>query len=238
MKKSKSKHSFKAACAAILIALSLFCATHKSEKYLMNRSIKLIGNQHACSGEQVRAPSGEDYILTAAHCKVLATNGLIEAITEDGRHQFRYIIDEDKESDLLLLQGIPGLIGLDIAESVYRNDEVRTFTHGQALDTYKTTGVLIQDTTITIPLKFIQTQEELGECLSMPKYKVIDLFIFKACALSVEETATTALIRPGSSGGMVLNSKGQLVGVVSAGEPGGFGYLVRLEDIQRFLGNY
>jgi S1-C subfamily serine protease len=57
------------------------------------------------------------------------------------------------------------------------------------------------------------------------------------CFLKVVEVATTAKVVPGSSGGMVVDDVGDLIGVVSASN-GDFGFLVRLQDIKNFLAKY
>ncbi len=59
----------------------------------------------------------------------------------------------------------------------------------------------------------------------------------KVCAITTTNFTTQMYTIPGSSGGMVVNDAGELVGVVSAGG-GGFSYLVRLLDIQSFLASY
>lgn len=243
MKKCK-KFSFKYKLLMFVSAFILLVGITnpiKTESYIKNRVIQLKGNGHACTGEQVRAPSGVDYILTAAHCSVLADNGKINAYSEYGTFLPRKVIAEDSNSDLLLLEGMPGLKGLSIAHSDYRNEEIRTFTHGAAMLTYKTTGVLIQDKSVEVPLFQIDTAEQEAAC-KQPKNKIYEINFIgisfgKLCLLDVQETATTAMIVPGSSGGPIVDFRGDLVGVVSAGG-GGFGWLVRLEDIRAFLSNY
>lgn len=203
--------------------------------------VKLTSEKGSCSAEQVRAPSGVDYILTAAHCRILEQDGMIHATTEDGRQLDRRIIAEDPKSDLMLLEGIPGMQGLDIASKNRAGQHVKTFTHGAGLATYKTEGEIIQDQKLKIIIDVIANAEDEKKCDSQPKYKKIDLdlgwFKAKVCILDVEETITTAMVVPGSSGGMVVDDSGDLTGVVSAGG-NGFGALVRLQDIKAFLSNY
>jgi S1-C subfamily serine protease len=225
---------------AFLLVVGFSLSGGKSESYLYNRAVKLISIRGTCSGEQVRAPSGIDYILTAAHCLPLAQDGSITIITEDGRRMQRKVIAEDTRSDLLLLEGVPNLRGLDIADYSLPKEKVRTFTHGRGLDTYKTEGVLIQNIQLPVPLFAITSEGDIARC-QMTKHRITDLdfgfMVIKVCLLDVQETITTAMIVPGSSGGMVVDANGDLVGVVSAGD-GFFGYLVRLEDIRIFIRNY
>lgn len=224
----------------ILLTLCLL-PSGKSDDWLRSRTVRIADAQDAsCSGEQVRAPSGQDYILTAGHCASLAKDGTVIVITEDGRKLQRRIIEEDPNSDLLLIEGLPNLEGMSIARSHEKREHVRTFTHGSRLDTYRTEGVYIQEQHIDVPLYIITDQHPESGC-NMAKNKILDVqfFIFemKFCAISVSEEVSTAFIVPGSSGGMVVNDSGELVGVVSATDTK-FGFFVRLYDIHQFIKNY
>lgn len=224
----------------IIAIINIFVFSGKSDSYIRNRVVRLMGQGGMCSGEQVRAPSGQDYILSAGHCKDLQKDGQITVITEDGRKLDRKILAEDPNSDLLLLEGLPNFKGLDVAQEVNRYDHIRTFTHGKNMDTYSTDGVIIGKEKITVPIFTIDTEETAVKC-SMPKHKieVIDMIFFsaKVCTLNVESTVSTAGIVPGSSGGVIVDDNGDIIGVASATD-GRFSYLVTLTDIQLFLHNY
>lgn len=221
---------------SILLSLVMLSSS-PSDSSLRDRVVLLSSEHGACSGEQVVAPSGKNYILTAAHCLVLAEDGYIKATKENGEVFFARVIEEDNKSDLLLLEGLPNVTGIHVASNSHRFQELRTFTHGHALPTYKTKGSVIGQIHAVIPLSPAETPEEEANC-NKPKNKLIDLGFFgKICCLDEVATITDALIVPGSSGGMVVDSDGRLVGVVSAGD-GIFGLLVTLQDIQRFLSSY
>lgn len=127
-----------------------------------------------CSGEQVRAPSGQDYILTAGHCRKLASSDNMFTIrTEDGKSIERKFIVEDPNSDLMLIEGLPGLEGIHIAPSSYAGEHITTLTHGDNLDTYSTKGELIQMQRITVPVTELNSKEDLDKCTSMPKNVVL-----------------------------------------------------------------
>lgn len=230
----KKRYMFVAALALCLMIYMKGPSDHS----IRSRVMKLTSPFGLCSGEQVRAPSGIDYVLTAAHCKgLIDATGSITVTTEDGKVLKRRVIAEDGMSDLLLLEGVPGIKGLDIASWDYARQHVRTFTHGNRFDTYKTDGVLIQDNYVQVMLSLIDTPEKDMACHE-PKNSIVDVgFGLQLCILQGYETVTTAMIVPGSSGGPVVDDSGSLIGVVSAGD-GHFGYLVRLVDIKFFLRSY
>jgi hypothetical protein len=219
---------------SLLILMSAaHMAKHKSDQYIFNRVIQLQSMMGTCSGEQVRAPSGHDYILTAAHCRPLVEGGKI--IAEDKSEHPAIFIAEDPKSDLMLLAGISGMKGLSIADSAKDREEVRTFTHGAGMKAYKTSGALIESQEVKVLLGLIAGDEDMLKCTSMPKYEVFYIYgIIPACILSVQETVSTAVTVPGSSGGAVVDANGDIVGVVSAGD-GKFSFFVQLSDIQAFL---
>lgn len=209
-----------------------------SDHSIESRVVQLTSKAGSCSGEQVKAPSGQSYILTAAHCKVLESkDGTYTVTNSHGDVIIRKFIEEDDTSDLILIEGLPGVEGLEIAHSAYAKQAIRTFTHGHGFATYKTEGVLVQDYQVEIALGIA---DDPANC-AKAKYKIVNVDFLglsvPLCILSVEETVTTAFISPGSSGGPVVDEKGALVGVVSAGGQG-FGFLVKLQDIQAFLAGY
>lgn len=193
--------------AIMLCMVSRGCGPSETE--IRHKVVKIIGNGHGCSGEQIKAPSGTNYILTAGHCSAaIGTDGTAVITTEDGKQINRKVIAADTNSDLLLIEGLPGVEGLSIADHLVRFQHVRTFTHGAMLDTYKTEGIVVME----------QHLEIMG-------------------AFSADEIGITAMVQPGSSGGPVVNDSGQLVGVVSASDAG-IGWIVRIQDIKAFLSAY
>ncbi len=238
-KKLSPKQRIVAAFIAAVIILVSSVRITPTEEQLKSKVVMLRGVRGGgCSGEQIRAPSGTMYILSAGHCAGLADpQGNIKVISEDGRELKRRIIAEDPNSDLLLIEGLPNLSGLNIADSVKAPDHVRTFTHGRLLPTHKTEGNLIGKERIQVPINYITNEEEETACLRSSKNKILESFLGKVCALSKDSMAMTASITPGSSGGAVVNDSGELIGVASASD-GYFGYIVMLEDIHAFVNSY
>lgn len=224
----------------VLIIGSYVCnLIRHSDKYIRNRIVKIEGFKGGmCSGEQIHAPNGVDYVLTAAHCRELGHDDIFTIIRENGEKIERKLIAEDPNSDLLLIQGVPNLYGLDIADYSSPKQHVFTLTHGNNYPTYRTDGVIIGNDIIKVPLYPIEDKKQELLCGLMVKNHIenIDTFFgpITACVLDIEETITTALIVPGSSGGAILDDSGKLVGVASA-TSGAFGYFIGLPAIKLFL---
>lgn len=231
---------------ALLTGICCILPSKPTELALRSKVVKLIlPHVGMCSGEQVKAPSGVSYILSAGHCAKLAgPDGQLTIQDEYGHEMKRRVIQEDPNSDLLLLEGLPGVEGIDIAKSWHHGEHVRTFTHGNNLPTYKTEGELVSEEQIQVALEEVFSPDKLTSACDMPKEKQIDVpfsffkdVIIHACILDVREIVSTARIVPGSSGGMVVNDDGQLVGVVSAGNAE-WNLFVRPSDIVKFINNY
>lgn len=228
---------------ALQFQVSLARSHAEADAYISSKVVRIHSEHGMCSGEQVHAPSGADYILTASHCKLLMNaEGTYSITTEDGKHLERRLIAEDPNSDLLLLEGLPNVQGLDIGDDLHSGEGVWAYTHGHNHDTYKSAGQALETLEVPIPLFGLADDAEAAAKCHMPKYKDMQLDsvsgAMRVCILDTFETVTTASIAPGSSGGPVVDSEGHLVGVVSAGDNSGFGFLVSLKDVKAFLSGY
>lgn len=223
----------------ILISCGYIHNRAQFDEYPKSKVMQLTGNGIACSGEQVEAASGQTYILSAGHCMGMMHNGNVTVTTEDGRTLERRVIAEDGYSDLMLIEGVPGMGGLRIAKHSERFQHVRTFTHGARLQTYKTEGFLIEKKELILPI--FQITPDSPSCNS-PKYKIESMDSWGGdrlsfCILDIPEFWMSAAVVPGSSGGMVVNDSGEVIGVVSI-QDGPFGGMVDQVEINHFLNNY
>lgn len=216
----------------------VYSASH-DDAFPISKVVKLEGSHGQCSGEQIRAPSGQTYILSAGHCKNIGDGQSVIVKTEDGRRLERKIIAEDPNSDLLLIEGVPNMSGLKIGNHSEDMEHIRTFTHGGGLKTFKTEGMLVEKRRLVLPVWEIN--DKSPPC-NLPKYKEENFdtgwgFSVAACMLDVQEYWTTAMVIPGSSGGMVINDDNELIGVVSI-KDGEFSGIVDQVEINKFIRNY
>lgn len=212
---------------------------HPSDAVLREAVVQLLSEHGGCTGIQVTAPSGTQYVLTAAHCRpLLDENNHVTAVSEHGFKDTLTFVQEDDKSDLMLLTGSPKFGAVSVATIAPRlHEHVHSLTHGGLAPTYRTDGEMLDSVPGGFLISEVENEEDAKKCEAMPKYRVIDILFGKACALDVLTSRTTAQIIPGSSGGPLFNDSGDLVGIASYGNPQQltFGYFVRQADIQEFL---
>jgi S1-C subfamily serine protease len=197
--------------ATVFITTSFVCDSfyRKSDNYAKKNSVMLMNDFGRCSGVEIIAPSGKKYIMSAAHCEEISDDGFTILIQDEHKQMHRRrIVAVNHKKDLLLISSIDSLEGIDIAKSYIQDEHVRTFTYGNGLDTYKTEGYLIE---------------------------ILDINV--TGGYKFREMVSTAKIVPGSSGGMVVNDQGELVGICSAAGDF-FSFFVPLRDIQSFIKKY
>lgn len=176
----------------------------------------------SCSGVQVTAPSGVDYILSAGHCLVLQKDGVILAESPGKAPIPRRVILESDHTDLLLLEGMPGLKGAELGRTPGRNSEIYAITHGAGFDHYSSRGEVVQEKTISV-LDYVIESDEQREACGKSKKRIVEkaqflIFEVDGCFLRVRSFVTTLnAIAGGSSGGPAFDATGKLIGIVFAG---------------------
>lgn len=188
--------------------------------------VQLMGEDGACTGEQVRGKSGKLYILTAGHC----IQDKLVAITESGRKQKIRFVYESKRADLALYTPVAGIPPLVVRYPTFHG-YVRIFSHGLRHATYISEGEMLESGMMDIDIP-----DKTVESCKGPKYKA-NIGLWPSCSLHTITLTTTAWAVPGSSGGPAVDSFGNLVGVVSGGNDH-FTYLVPSWDVYKLLKNF
>lgn len=217
----------------IMVAMSIKIGANVStDEYIRDRIVKLHSELGLCSGVIVKAPSGKDYILSAAHCADLTADGVISAKTEAGKDYMARIIEVDKEHDLMLLT-TEQTHGIKIADKVVLHQHVRAMGHGAGMPTFKTEGEILEEKINWILSYPILGPWDINRCEKEGR-KVVVQYDGMFCMFKLNSLMSTARVIPGMSGGPVVDDMGRLVGIASNSD-NFFSGLVPLEDIQTFL---
>lgn len=203
----------------------------RSDSYIRERVLMLTGKDMECSAIEIKAPSGKVYTLSAAHCSEMLQLGLLTATAEDGTVKVLKMIALGFAHDLMLLEAFDKN-SIPVAKKVHKHQKVHTLTHGHSMPTYRTDGELLEEKIIAIG-ESIWDDDGMEKCSKLGRQLIMSMDGF-SCMFKLNVMMSTAQVMPGSSGGAVLNSEGELVGVVSATD-GYFSAFVPLKDIQSFL---
>lgn len=223
-------------CLMMLAALMLSVTKNlpKQEEYIRSRVIELKGNGALCSGIQVHSPKGGDYILSAAHCSELAKDGIIYASSDEHRFIPRHVVEIQSDTDLMLLEGMPDMKGIAIADAAPMHRVYQAYTHGNGQSTHRADGEYLEEKQIEVLKDIVMNDEEQKKCEAEPKQRVADGIY---CVHEYTMVVTTIHVEPGSSGGPVVNNKDELTGIVSSANSY-FSNMVPLHYIQAFLSAY
>jgi S1-C subfamily serine protease len=215
------------------------------------------------TGFAVKAPSGQSYILTNDHVCEVSSDGLTVLVTGDEGSMRRRIIAHDENSDLCLIEGLPGVEGLSVASfGPSLGDTLNVVGHPLLMPKHVSSGELTGASDVSIPLgpisvinprtgkeEFISPEEggvDPKQC-TMNKHSQemvdFDMFFFvlkvKFCVMTVKDAYSTAVtIHPGNSGSPVVNFWGNVVGVAFASNKTNWGRMVPIQDVKSFIKNY
>lgn len=221
-------------------------------------------NSGGGTGFAVKAPSGASYILTNDHVCGVSADGRTVLVTDGNDNSMRrQIIAHDENSDLCLIEGLPGVEGLPVAwfaPSI--GDTLTVVGHPHLMPTHVSQGELTGSGDLTIvlgPISVVNPQtgqvEQIAanrggitaEQCSMKKNSIVDIDMdlmivvlkVKLCLLTVKDSYyTSVIIFPGNSGSPVVNFWGNVEGVAFAGNDTNWGRMVPIQDVKSFLKNY
>lgn len=240
--KAKIKDIARKALTMMFVALLLAAATvsyqdiefKKSDEFLRERVVMLKGDRGTCSGIQVKAPSGRVVTLSAAHCQDITTTGKIIAIYNNGDKAELKIIKADRGIDLMVLTS-GNMNSIEVADIVRKQEKIHTMTHGKGLISHRSDGEILDLVMVEMALFDIGTEKEMKECIKINGRVDISIFTGLICVGQLELVRSTARVRPGSSGGAVVNENNELVGIVSATDNDDISGFVPLFKIQNYI---
>lgn len=217
-----------------IILLNMTDRLPKNEQYIRSHVIQLESAVGMCTGVQVHTPKGEDLILSAAHCKELEQDGVIYASIDGGRRIPRHIVDVNKETDLMLVEGMPHLKGIEIASSAPLHRTYQAYTHGRGEATHRADGEYLEEKTVEVMVDVVIEEEERKKCEEQPHQRIAEGMY---CVRGYNMVVTTIKVEPGSSGGPVVNDNDELVGIVSSSNSF-FSNMVPLHSVADFIAPY
>lgn len=198
-------------------------------------AVMITSPDHRAGGTGVILDShpGVSHILTNKHvCQLAQTGGRV--VTDDNKE---YVVDSFKvytRHDLCLVTVQADLnVNIKIAEKAPSDyDTSIVVGHPHLLPTMITVGHFAQKRTIGLIVGLqacdgTEGDDEAMMCMFMGGKPIVKTFTAQP---------TSSLIMPGSSGSAVYNAKGELSGLIFAGEQGlSYGYLVPWEYVNDFL---
>lgn len=184
------------------------------------------------TGFTVKAPSGRRYTLTNSHVCALAKEGYMIAERAGTTWKVRTIAEAD-DTDLCLLDPIPGTEGLDLAGESRIYDRIYIVGHPYLNPVSISTGHFNYDESVWISY----CQSTGPQILGSPLDASSEMGDFMACVKLIYAWFSDAHSAPGNSGSAVLNTNGEVVGVLFAGGREQ-SLIVPLEPIREFLGKY
>jgi S1-C subfamily serine protease len=221
-------------------------------KTVSKNIVRLVNTAHNSGGTGfvVKAPSGKLYTLTNEHvCDLGKETGSLQAVIEpksylaDNRFVSLRIIEKAKDTDLCILEAVPGLTGLTLGSQPEIGDNVNIVGHPFLEPRTLTRGQVTSFSFITIALDYNLPETECvdrGGASFAVNDAVANFFgIMSICEKDVYAARTTASAFPGNSGSPVVNIYGNVVGALFAGNNAThFGYIVPLSSIKEFLRLY
>lgn len=205
------------------------------------RVVKLVGPDNMRSGGTgfvVQAASGAEYTLTNAHVCRVTNNGIMYATTHmSDRYTALRIIEVSKETDLCLLEPVPNKGSLPLAGSLELGEELSVIGHPLLEALTLSQGDITSFEPVTVVIGVEQTEEVCGGLGGQTI--VVPFFNIPVCLRSYDAARITARIFGGNSGSPVVNSYGNVVGVLFAGnDRTNFGYIIPLDAVKKFLSTY
>jgi S1-C subfamily serine protease len=203
------------------------------------------------TGFVIKAPSGNNYLMTNDHVCAASKDGLTMVVmNDDGEWIPRQILHRSDKTDLCILEAMPGVEGLEVADSPSTGQAVTAVGHPGLMPLTLSSGEILGSKDLMV-LEFITMDKDDPNC-KKPKNSIVEVGVkpifsrrditfmpVYACVITVKNAfLTSAIIRPGSSGSPMVDWRGRVQGVMFAGDAFGWGAAVSLKDVKEMLKLY
>lgn len=236
----KKVFSIKVKIAKILAYLSLILGIGMVAPYVHNAYIRakvgsqvvMLTNKEGTSGGTgfvMKAPNGKIYTITNAHVCNIPGNKLYTVLPSGKKVSFK-IIKKSRITDLCALTPVEGYSGLSLSDKVYIGETIGVVGHPKLMPLAVTLGELLGYADVAVLVSMEPCTKDVGMYSS-----IITPFGY-ICIETVKKAGLTTLtVRGGSSGSPVVDFFGNVVGVLFAGDELGWGIIVSLSDLRKFL---
>ena len=235
------------AIAIVMFVLVTPLIGHRAHKHYIydykgSSVVRLTQSGSGGTGFRVIAPSGKRYILTNYHvCMLGYTKGWLAAEDYRGYRYRLEIIEKYKKHDLCLVQDVPGIPALKLANNVLSHEQVYLVGHPRLANLTMESGSIVSRLTIQL----VMPTPWFDKCVNGRAYKTPfdkELFMtlgIKLCLRDFRAIHANLISYGGNSGSPVLDDFGNVIGVLFAGSPRAVTatFLVPLEHIKMFLHN-
>jgi len=260
-----------AVCLALIcgLGLAVLKAPELQNKYYratVGSKVYMIRDSHHSGGGTgfaVKAPSGQSYILTNDHVCEVSSDGRTVLVSGPEGSMRRNIVAHDGNSDLCLIEGLPGVEGLEVAwTGPSLGDTLRVVGHPRLMPTHVSEGEITGSEDVSIlmgPISVVNPKTGEAEQIDPKEGGVLPaqcqeakhsieavdfdmIFIVlkvNFCVMTVKDAYITSIvIHPGNSGSPVVNFWGNVEGVAFASDGTNWGRMVPIQDIKALLKNY
>lgn len=193
------------------------------------------------TGFLVQAPhSGKTYILTNGHICEHAENGYLSARKEAWATGVSVrVIAVSDDTDLCLVDALPGETGgYQLGEDVTTYEELYVVGHPLLNPLTLTSGRIVSRAPIELSEPNLTAENCTGKSRQM---KSVESYFgtITICIRTVDAWDSSITIYPGNSGSPLLNSRGELMGVMfAADQRTNRGLAVPIDAVRGFLGFY
>lgn len=209
----------------LLLMLVLSACASKSNrpsiiKNAKEASVTITGDRGGGSGFHVIAPSGKTYILTNAHVCKLQKHGKVNVTKNSNNFKMtRDVIAVYKDHDLCLVEAMPDTKGLTVARSAEILDQIMVAGNPGLRPFTVQEGEIISREVVDVVEQVNGSREDCnGKFMEADPLMQMFLGITSLCFQSRDSYRSNVIGYPGNSGSAVLNTTGQVIGVLYAGD--------------------
>jgi S1-C subfamily serine protease len=224
------------AVAGVVALAAISTVLVKASSAPLHRSIVKVLNTEGTGGGTgwvTLTSSGKRVIVTNDHVCQVSNTDYIRIDDDSGKSSIKRILKRSFMRDLCVIEGVeaPPLFMADTGPK--RHEEVRVMGHPLLFPSAPTSGVYTGD--ILIP--FFQPRDKDGTCPEGTEEAELRSVFgpIEACRKVEELSVTTAPIAPGSSGSPVLNTSGQVIGVMNSAMSENYGMFIPLTYVKEIL---